>query len=119
MFVETDDIVMHRDTQGPAIGSHAALMEKMRDKRQAEKRQQDIELVVDNLRYGKFRLSDFLEEPSDLTDMIVRIVYDSADDKYGRITDAIDNTLTAYATWLVDSPNTSHTIPIKIKLGVI
>lgn len=119
MFVETDDVVIHRDPQGPAIGSHAALMEKMRDKRIVEKRRQDIELIVDKLRYGPFLLSDFLEEPAELIDAIVRITYDAEDDKYGRITDVLEDTLTGYATWLVDSPNTSATIPLKRKLGVL
>ena len=120
MFVETDEVVMHRDPQGPALGSHALLIGKMVALRQAERRQQQIDLIVDKIRYGAVGLySDYIEEAHETADMVKAILFDREDDKLGRITDLYDQTLTSFATWLVDSGNTSATITKKRKLGVL
>jgi hypothetical protein len=77
-----------------------------------------VAVVMDKLRYEAIT-SDYLDDAWEMCDMMVRILYDKEDDKLGRMQDLCDVKFKSYGNWLVASPNTSATIPLKRKLGVL
>jgi hypothetical protein len=80
--------------------------------------QQKVSEVMDKLKY-EVVASDYLDDAWEIFDQMKAILYDKEDDKEGRLHDLLDQKFESYARWLVTSGNTSATIPLKRKLGVL
>jgi polysaccharide pyruvyl transferase WcaK-like protein len=80
--------------------------------------QEKVSEVMDKLKY-EVVASDYLDDAWEIFDQMKTILYDKEDDKEGRLHDLIDQKFESYARWLVTSGNTSATIPLKRKLGVL
>jgi hypothetical protein len=80
--------------------------------------QQKVSEVMDKLKH-EVVASDYLDDAWEIFDQMKTILYDKEDDKEGRLHDLLDQKFESYARWLVTSGNTSATIPLKRKLGVL
>ena len=93
---------------------------------QIAERQERIDALVDHLLSGKCKPSDLLQDDCyDLLDMIVSIMNENGkeDDymqiRYCDIDMLITDACTRSATWLIDQGNTTVSLAIKKKLGVV